>query len=463
MSIDADFKKLVKKYWGFLEKPWPVIEHTKHHRSEEKMVNNIGQVKKIILEKLGIIPVFFFLIVLFGTRDYVSPYRNVEKGLLILYHLIKGLSLSDMKEFIPSSSFNVIYHDFYTKNYEVLNQQISWMLENMFSNIGIRIKSTSTNPSGFKHVTLLLDGHDTRGISVNQGSSAAHYSYKLKKSGFRTQIMTDINDMVIFVSSSQPCADNNDGTMFVEMKVPEIMHKLDCLALDGGYPLFINQAIANSHLNDANFCYPVRKQRNIALNEGEVNYNKHFGSFRSKIESTFAEVGNTFERLNNRKYIRVSNVDIFNLQFKLACLLLNIKKFVAWRNISPHAHHSRWLLPNFDFEDDENMKEVQQDVKVETKLEHEEQMSILQQQFVTMDMSYESDDAEMIASEEEIYEIEKILQHRGEGNNVEYLVKWRGYGRKENSWEPIANFTSTICIEEYWKKTNRKQDKQKRK
>src|ERR1700733_5716839 len=90
MSIDADFKKLVKKYWGFLEKPWPVIEHTKHHRSEEKMVNNIGQVKKIILEKLGIIPVFFFLIFLFGTRDYVSPYRNVEKGLLILYHLIKG-------------------------------------------------------------------------------------------------------------------------------------------------------------------------------------------------------------------------------------------------------------------------------------------------------------------------------------------------------------------------------------
>src|ERR1700733_3051688 len=132
MSIDADFKKLVKKYWGFLEKPWPVIEHTKHHCSEEKMANNIGQVKKIILEKLGIIPVFFFLIVLFGTRDYVSPYRNVEKGLLILYHLIKGLSLSDMKEFIPSSSFNVIYHDFYTKNYEVLNQQISWMLENMF-------------------------------------------------------------------------------------------------------------------------------------------------------------------------------------------------------------------------------------------------------------------------------------------------------------------------------------------
>ena len=109
------------------------------------------------------------------------------------------------------------------------------------------------------------------------------------------------------------------------------------------------------------------------------------------------------------------------------------------------------------------MKEVQQDENVETKLKHEGQMAILQQQFIAMGMSDESDDAEMIACEEEVYDVEKILQHREEGNNVEYLVKWRGYGRKDNTWEPITSFTSTTCVDEYWKKTNRKQKKQKRK
>ncbi|KAF8590129.1 hypothetical protein K439DRAFT_1230742, partial [Ramaria rubella] len=37
------------------------------------------------------IPIFFFLTVLFCFRDYPGPYRNVEKGLLLIYHLISDL------------------------------------------------------------------------------------------------------------------------------------------------------------------------------------------------------------------------------------------------------------------------------------------------------------------------------------------------------------------------------------
>ena len=302
MSLKEEFEELMKIHWKFLYSDWPIIERTKYHRSEVKNVKEIFHVKTVILNRLGVIPVFFFLIVLFGNRDYVGPYRNIEIGLLILYHLMKGLSLNEMNRFIPKSSFNDIYQDFYRRQLPVLNQRISFMLENMFSNIHMRIKSAMEfNPSTFKHVTLFLDGHDTRGTNINQ-DTASYYSYKLKKPGFRTQVVADVHKMVLFVSRSRPCADYNDGTMFVEMNIQKRMHKVDCLAVDGGYTLFIDQAIANTHLNDANFCYPIRKAKGVELTETETKYNDVFGSFRSKIESTFADIGTRFERLNNCKY-----------------------------------------------------------------------------------------------------------------------------------------------------------------
>ena len=37
------------------------------------------------------------------------------------------------------------------------------------------------------------------------------------------------------------------------------------------------------------------------------------------------------------------------------------------------------------------------------------------------------------------YEVEQILNHRQKRNGIEYLVKWRGYGAHEHSWEPEVN------------------------
>uniref|UniRef100_A0A8H7K517 Chromo domain-containing protein n=1 Tax=Bionectria ochroleuca TaxID=29856 RepID=A0A8H7K517_BIOOC len=44
--------------------------------------------------------------------------------------------------------------------------------------------------------------------------------------------------------------------------------------------------------------------------------------------------------------------------------------------------------------------------------------------------------------DEEEYDVEKILDHRGEGPQTEYLVKWKGCGDDENTWEPLDHLTN---------------------
>jgi hypothetical protein len=118
-----------------------------------------------------------------------------------------------MSKYIPKSSFNEILHSFYHEQIKTLDQRISYYLERMFSNTRLRILLASEkNPQHFKHITLFLDGHDTRGM-IDNGDSSVYYSYKLKKSGFRTQVAIDVNDMVVYVSKSCPCAVNSDGGM----------------------------------------------------------------------------------------------------------------------------------------------------------------------------------------------------------------------------------------------------------
>ena len=57
---------------------------------------------------------------------------------------------------------------------------------------------------------------------------------------------------------------------------------------------------------------------------------------------------------------------------------------------------------------------------------------------VTLPESFEIDG-------DEYWSVESILDHRvrGRGRNrrTEYLVKWKGYGSNENTWEPDVNLT----------------------
>lgn len=49
--------------------------------------------------------------------------------------------------------------------------------------------------------------------------------------------------------------------------------------------------------------------------------------------------------------------------------------------------------------------------------------------------------------DEEEYEVEKIIHHRKFSNgDVEYLVRWKGYGSDDDTWEKESNLTSSALI-----------------
>ena len=51
--------------------------------------------------------------------------------------------------------------------------------------------------------------------------------------------------------------------------------------------------------------------------------------------------------------------------------------------------------------------------------------------------------------QEEVYEVDHILGHKGHGDDRSYLVRWKGYG-----WEPVSNIITDEVIQDYLAKIN---------
>ena len=90
--------------------------------------------------------------------------------------------------------------------------------------------------------------------------------YKFKRPSIRTQIVVDMNKMIIFISGSENCCEPNDGLIFLRMNFKNKLHIGNCLAMDCVYPTFIYQFKENAlnircRFNGLRFMYSAEKKK----------------------------------------------------------------------------------------------------------------------------------------------------------------------------------------------------------
>lgn len=347
---------LVKNTWQFLEEPWTVVTHRSYHRTTEKDISGIDEIKTTIASRFGIIGPFAFLNEFFGKTDWSGPYRNVEKGLLYLYHLSEGLSHSKLATYMPESTFQVLHREIVLTYYDQLLEWLDTCLTKRFSTEQLRIVAASMhNVEDYQSITIQTDGHDSR---TNYNSKydidrKITFSYKLKKAGYRLQVAQDSNKMFLAVSDAENCAKGNDGTMFMNFRLDTIMGEHDVCQADGGYTLFVPKLLelpdCNPCLTSNNFRCPIRKIKKKKFKLGEKRYNEKFGATRSDIETQFACINNVAAKFRNYPSRSVTSIREFSLEFKLICVLLNFERAEKLFHIDVTSTHKQWLLAEFDF------------------------------------------------------------------------------------------------------------------
>jgi hypothetical protein len=465
--IENEIQKIYSRKWNFMKNDYFKTKKDKYHRKKIVEIPNIDRIKENVYNKLGSIAPFVFLTDFCNRINIPGPYNNIDKGLLILEHLLNGYSINQMVAYIPESNFYKIYQCIYITNREILEKWIDEKFINCFSNAKLRLLcAKKINPHLFNHVTLLLDGHHNKIIyqDINLDKREL-YSYKLKTNGLNTQFIIDNNNICIYISESLPCKNNNDDNMFLNVKINRFFNETDCICFDGLYENTVHEVIekyenVGYNISINNFCFPIRKDKNVNLSNDEADYNEQLGSFRSKIEKYFAELSSIFKRFNPQNKIRITDKNTYNIQLKLACVLLNMKYFTNIFKVEDNNHYNKWRQCNFDYYNNTNILETTDiTLKTQFKLENIQNIKELQENYLKgIDLENISDnDANMedifienSKQNEDIYEIQYIIKHKGNKNSREYYVKWKKYGKQYNSWVKEKDFIEKDILKQYW-------------
>jgi len=50
---------------------------------------------------------------------------------------------------------------------------------------------------------------------------------------------------------------------------------------------------------------------------------------------------------------------------------------------------------------------------------------------------------------QDVFEVDAILDHRGSVKKTEFLIRWKGYGSKHDTWEPRSNILDKTLVDNY--------------
>ncbi|KAI9497239.1 hypothetical protein BDB00DRAFT_751136, partial [Zychaea mexicana] len=191
-------------------------------------------------------------------------------------------------------------------------------------------------------------------------------------------------------------------------------------------------------INLNNFMFPIRKSKNIEFTDKELLYNDTFGSFRSKIESCFGNLGNKFKRFNNNEgSIKVTDLKVYNLQLKL--------------------NHILWINENFDYPNPLK-NDCINNIFYEFDLLRITDMTNQQDEFLnnyffdsnSNNININSMDIENDSElDEDSFEVEKIIKHRKFKKRMKFYVKWKDYDETFNDWVWQEDFNDEAIIDEY--------------
>ena len=135
--------------------------------------------------------------------------------------------------------------------------------------------------------------------------------------------------------------------------------------------------------------------------------------------------------------------------FKLGDLVLLSTRNIIFRNdVTARKFQKKYIGP-FTIvgrNDDNYILNIPNNLKIFPKFH----ISLLKKYYVSHFHELPEPEVDTVENEDQVYEVEKILAKR----NGRYLVKWRGFGSLENTWEPKANLKGAQkALEEFEQRT----------